>query len=170
MIQRMVTVIFLCAAVANPGAIAQPAGGVPLGATLQDATLTGLNGPSRRLSAYRGRPLLINVWASWCGPCKEEMASLERLAWRDKSRYFAIVGISTDDDAGAALRLLKTSNATIPQFIDHDLQMEKMLGASRLPLTVLIDADGRVVGRIYGARQWDGADELRLIDDAFRKN
>ena len=58
-------------------------------------------------------------------------------------------------------------NATISQFIDTNLQMENMLGASRLPLTVLVDADGRVLQKVYGARQWDGAEALRLIYDAF---
>jgi thiol-disulfide isomerase/thioredoxin len=142
---------------------------VPIGGTLPDATLTGLNGPPRKLSAFRGRPLIINVWASWCGPCREEMASLERLAWRDGEQYFAIIGISTDDDADQAKSMLKNTNATISHFIDIGLQMENMLGASRLPLTVLVDADGRVLEKIYGARQWDGADALRLIDDAFHK-
>jgi thiol-disulfide isomerase/thioredoxin len=137
---------------------------------LRDAMLKGLNGPPRRLSAFRGRPLIINVWASWCGPCREEMASLERLAWRDGEQYFAIIGISTDDDADKAKVMLKSANATISHFIDSDLQMENMLGASRLPLTVLIDADGRVLEKVYGARQWDGADALRLIDETFHKS
>jgi len=137
---------------------------------LRDAMLEGLNGPPRRLSAFRGRPLIINVWASWCGPCREEMASLERLAWRDGEQYFAIIGISTDDDADRAKVMLKNANATISHFIDSDLQMENMLGASRLPLTVLIDADGRVLEKVYGARQWDGADSLRLIDETFHKS
>jgi hypothetical protein len=65
--------------------------------------------------------------------------------------------------------LLKNTNATISQFIDTGLQMENMLGASRLPLTVLVDADGRVLEKVYGARQWDGADALRLIDETFHK-
>ena len=121
------------------------------------------------MSAFRGKPLIINVWASWCGPCKEEMASLERLAWQDQTANFAIIGISTDDDAGQARRLLQYKNATISQYIDHDLEMENMLGASRLPLTVLVDAQGRVLQKIYGAQQWDSAPALRLIDDAFRK-
>ena len=137
---------------------------------MRDAMLEGLNGPPRRLSAFRGRPLIINVWASWCGPCREEMASLERLAWRDGEQYFAIIGISTDDDADRAKVMLKNANATISHFIDSDLQMENMLGASRLPLTVLIDADGRVLEKVYGARQWDGADSLRLIDETFHKS
>jgi thiol-disulfide isomerase/thioredoxin len=140
---------------------------VPIGAILPDVQLHGLNGPPRQLNSFRGRPLLINVWASWCGPCRLEMPSLERLAWREQ--YFAIIGISTDDYANKANGLIKGTNATISHFIDHDLQMENLLGASQLPLTVLVDADGRVLERIYGARQWDGADAIRLIDQSFHR-
>ena len=170
--KHVVTSALLCFAIANSAAIANAAAiAVPVeqGGTLLDATLQGLNGPARKLSEFRGRPLIINVWASWCGPCREEMASLERLAWRGESRYFAIIGISTDDDADRAKNLLKQINATISQFIDKDLRMENMLGASRLPLTVLIDGNGRVLEKIYGARQWDGADARRLIDEAFHR-
>ena len=140
---------------------------VPIGGTLRDATLKGLNGPSRPLRLFRGHPLLVNVWASWCGPCRAEMASLERLAWRDQDRGFAIIGISTDDDPDQALALLKSNNATISHFIDTNLTMEHMLGASHLPLTVLVDAEGRVLARFYGAREWDSADSLRLIESIF---
>lgn len=164
---RHLSAFLLCVAVA--AASANAPGEVPIGGTLRDATLRGLNGPSRQLSAFRGRPLIINVWASWCGPCREEMASLERLAWRDRQQDFVIIGISTDDYADQAKGLLKNANATISQFIDTDLQMENMLGASRLPLTVLVDANGRVLQKVYGARQWDGADALRMIDDSFHE-
>lgn len=92
---------------------------------------------------------------------------MERLAWLDRSRYLAIIGISTDDQAERAESFLKLFNATISHFIDRRLQMEHTLGASRLPLTVLVDADGRVLAKIYGARQWDGTDALRLLDDTF---
>jgi peroxiredoxin len=95
------------------------------------------------------------------------MASLERLAWQEPG--LAVIGISTDDYAEKASSFLKDTNATISHFIDHGLHMENMLGASQLPLTVLVDADGRVLQRIYGARQWDGADALRLIDESFHK-
>jgi thiol-disulfide isomerase/thioredoxin len=170
MIDRVLIVTFLCLAGATLKAGADSGQEVAIGAPLHEAMLSGLNGPSRLLSTYRGKPLLINVWASWCGPCKQEMASLERLAWRDQSRYFAIIGISTDDEADRALSFLKTSNATISQFLDRGLQMEHMLGASRLPLTVLVDADGRILEKVYGARQWDAPEALRLIDRTFRKH
>jgi thiol-disulfide isomerase/thioredoxin len=163
------TAVSLYLAAAPLGAFANSPAEVPIGGTLPEATLRGLNGPARSLSVFRGRPLIINVWASWCGPCKAEMASFERLAWRTEARYFAIIGISTDDDAEQAKRLLDNTNATLSQFIDTGLQMESMLGASRLPLTVFIDADGRILGKIYGARQWDDAEALHLIDDTFHK-
>jgi len=96
------------------------------------------------------------------------MASLERLTWLGLARHFNVIGISTDDDAARASAWLKESNATISQFIDARLQMENMLGASRLPLTVLVDADGRVIEKIYGAREWDSPESVNLIRKAFR--
>jgi thiol-disulfide isomerase/thioredoxin len=164
---RRLIALALCLTVANPPSFADTREEVAIGETLRDVTLHGLNGPSRNLSAFRGKPLIINVWASWCGPCRREMASFERLAWRDQKQYFAIIGISTDDYADNANTFLQNSHATISQFIDSRLQMEKMLGASRLPLTVLVGADGRVLRKIYGAREWDDPATLQLIDATF---
>ncbi len=158
----------LLLACALPAAGAPDAPPVPAGA-LRDVRMTGLNGPARQLASFRGRPLLINVWASWCEPCRAEMASLERLAWRDEARGFAIIGISTDDYPQRAREWLRQSNATISHYIDHDLELETLLGASRLPLTVLVDARGVVIQRIYGAREWDDAGSLALIAQALRQ-
>jgi thiol-disulfide isomerase/thioredoxin len=141
---------------------------VKIGQTLRDATMRGLNGPPRRLSEFRGRPLVINVWASWCGPCRQEMASLERLAWAETSVPFAIIGISTDDYPERAMQVLKATNATISHFVDRNLELESMLGASSIPLTVLVDANGRVIDKIYGARQWDSPDSRSRIRNAFK--
>jgi thiol-disulfide isomerase/thioredoxin len=164
----ILSALLLCAVGVMAEAHAKTPGEVGIGEAVREATLQGLNGPSRKLSEFHGRPLIINVWASWCGPCREEMASLERLAWIELARHFSIIGISTDDDPAQAGAWLKKSNATISQFVDTRLQMENMLGASRLPLTVLVGADGRVVDKIYGAREWDSPESLRLIRKAFR--
>ena len=142
---------------------------VQIGQALREAHLQGLNGPPQALSAFRGSPLIINVWASWCGPCRKEMASLERLAWQAHKVPFVVIGISTDDDPENAKRVLAATNATISHFIDTRLQLENMLGASRIPLTVLVDAEGQVVDKIFGAKQWDGPEAKALIESAFRK-
>jgi thiol-disulfide isomerase/thioredoxin len=140
---------------------------VAIGQVLPDAGMKGLNGPDRSLSDFRGTPLVINVWASWCGPCRQEMASLERLAWQDRTPRFAVIGISTDDYPDKARDLLRQGNATISHFIDRELQLESLLGASRLPLTVLVDARGVVVDKVYGAKEWDGSEAKALIAKAF---
>jgi thiol-disulfide isomerase/thioredoxin len=155
----------LCAAA---GTGAQPPDEVAIGGTLREATLRGLNGPPRQLSEFLGKPLIINVWASWCGPCRAEMASLERLAWLDESHDLNIIGISTDDYEERALAALQDSNATISHFIDGHLLMEKMLGASRLPLTIFVAPDGRVLDKIYGAREWDSPAARAHIERVLR--
>ena len=140
---------------------------VKIGQILPDALLQGLNGHSRRLSDFRGKPLLINVWASWCGPCKQEMASLERLAWLEPARKFNVIGISTDDYRQAAMHWLEQSHSTISQFIDNQREMENLLDASKIPLTVLVGPDGRVLRKVYGAREWDTPQALKLLREAF---
>lgn len=142
---------------------------VPVGQVLPDVVMAGLNGPHKPLSSYRGRPLIINVWASWCAPCRQEAASLERLAWSQAGSRYTVIGISTDDDRNAALKWLRHSNATISHYIDTGPRwiLENMLGASTIPITVLVDAEGRVVARFRGAREWDSAESIQLINRAF---
>jgi thiol-disulfide isomerase/thioredoxin len=153
--------------IARAGADNSAQGAVRIGQPLRDGPLDGLNGPAHRLSDFRGHPLIINVWASWCGPCRREMASLERLAWSGDARAFDIIGISTDDDPAAAKRLLASTNATIAQFIDRRLYWETMLGASQIPLTLLVDSRGTLLRRVFGAQEWDGAEAQRLIAGTF---
>ena len=142
---------------------------VAVGQILPDHLMSGLNGPQKPLSSYRGRPLVINVWASWCSPCRKEAASLERLSWSEAGSRYTVIGISTDDDRSAALQWLRNSNETISHYIDSGPRwtLEHMLGASSIPVTVLVDAKGRVVARFRGAREWDSAESIRLIERAF---
>jgi thiol-disulfide isomerase/thioredoxin len=162
--------LLLCAAGAVTVTFADTPGEVQVGETLPEARMQGLNGPPRKLSEYRGTPLIINVWASWCSPCRAEMASLERLSWMELATPFNVIGISTDDYPEKAIDALQASNATITHFIDKKLQLENMLGASRLPLTVLVDADGRVLKKIYGARAWDAPQAVQWISETFAAN
>jgi thiol-disulfide isomerase/thioredoxin len=164
---RVALVLFLLVLSAGTS-FAKTPGEVEQGSVLREARMHGLNGPDRRLSEYRGKPLLINVWASWCGPCRAEMGSLERLAWKDQGKRFTVIGISTDDSEAAAKRYLQVANATLNHYLDHALELENMLGAERLPLTLLVDAQGKVLGKFYGAREWDNADAGRWIDSRLQ--
>ena len=149
-------------------AIAATPGEVPVGGLLPEAQLNGLVGTAGKLSSFRGKPLLINVWASWCGPCRDEMGSLQRLFQRFGGKAFNIVGISTDDDQVAAANFLKVSKVSFPNYIDRNLVLENMLGANRLPLTILVDDEGRVIKKIAGSRAWDSPEAINLITQAFR--
>ena len=154
-----------CACADPPSFVAGTPGEVVAGQVLRDAPMYG---DYRRLAEFRGKPLLINVWASWCGPCRQEMPSLERLSRRVAGRQFNIVGVSTDDDAGAAMRFLRQYGITFDNYLDRKLVLEDMLGAAVLPLTVLVDAQGRVVFKTNGAREWDSPASLALIARSLR--
>jgi thiol-disulfide isomerase/thioredoxin len=149
-----------------PAAPAKTPGEVEVGAVLRDVPMRGIAGPSRMLSDYRGKPLVINVWASWCGPCREEMPSLQRLARLGGGR-FNVIGISTDDYIDRATGFVKVTGTTFDNYIDHRLVLEHMLGAERLPLTLLVDAKGRVLAKHYGAQSWDSPRALATVGKAF---
>ena len=91
------------------------------------------------------------------------MASLERLAWMDDVGDVVIIGISTDDSRQRAEDYLASISSTIPHFIDEGLRLEKMLGATRIPLTVLVNRQGRVVKKVYGARAWDQPVSVQMV-------
>jgi len=143
-------------------------GEVEVGSVLRPALMRGLNGPDRKLADFLGKPLVINVWASWCPPCIAEMGSLERLAWSPDGQHFNVIGISTDDYPDRAKAFLDKSQATLNHYIDRKLELENMLGADRLPLTLLVDARGRVLSKTVGAREWDSEAMRAMIRAAFR--
>ena len=148
---------------------AKTPGEVGVGSLLRDAPLYGFAGDFRKLSQLRGKPLIINVWASWCGPCRTEMGSLERLSRRFGGKQFNIIGISTDDRANAAAAFLKQSKVTFDNYLDRNLLLESMLGANTIPLTVLVDAQGRVLKKVRGSKEWDSPESLELIAKTFGK-
>lgn len=159
--------LLMAAAVGAPPAGAKTPGEVEVGQVLRQAPMQGILGPSRLLSDFRGKPLIINVWASWCGPCKAEMPSLQRLAKR-AGQQVQVIGISTDDYQDRAESFVRTFGIAFPNFIDSKLRLEHMLGAERLPLTLLVDAQGKVVAKHFGAREWDSPQALAYVAKHLR--
>jgi thiol-disulfide isomerase/thioredoxin len=166
---RAILLVVLCMAAISTTAFAKMPGEVDEGGVLREAPLYGFSGDYRKLSELRGKPLIINVWASWCGPCRAEMGSLERLSRRFGGKQFNIIGVSTDDHVSAAAAFLQQSKVTFDNYHDRDLLLEAMLGANTIPLTVLVDAQGRVVRKVRGSKEWDSPESVDLIGKAFRK-
>ena len=159
-------VIFLASALSS-AAFADTPGEVKIGGYLREATLQGFSGKTKKFSDFKGKPLIINVWASWCGPCRSEMGSLERLARRYGGKQFNVIGISTDDDGDAAAAFIKQSKITFENFLDRKVFLENMLGANTIPLTILVDAQGRVLEKARGAFDWDSPAIVDAIGKTF---
>ena len=164
---RIFLLTFLLASALSLTVFAGTPGEVKVGSYLREMTMDGLNGSSRKLSYFKGKPLIINVWASWCGPYRAEMASLERLAQRYNGNEFNVIGISTDDYRNKAEAFIKQTGITFVNFLDHRLLLENMLGANTIPLTVFVDANGRVLKKIRGAYAWDSPQNIEAIGEVF---
>ena len=160
--------VFFLLSILSINAFAGTPGEVKTGSYLREATLLGFDGKAKQFSEYKGKPLIINVWASWCGPCRSEMGSLQRLARSYNGKEFNVIGISTDDDRHAAAAFIKRSGVSFDNFIDSKLLLENMLGANTIPLTILVDADGRVLKKVRGAYEWDSPKAIDAIGKVFR--
>lgn len=160
-------VFLLLSALFTPAFAATP-GEVNIGGYLREATLDGLNGKTRQFSDFKGKPLIINVWASWCGPCRAEMASLERLANRYNGNELSVIGISLDDYRNAAEAFIKETKITFENFLDHKLFLEYMLGANTIPMTILVNSEGQVLLKARGAYEWDDPKIIDAIAEAFQ--
>ncbi len=141
-------------------------GEILIGSSLRDIKMDGLNVKDTQLNSYRGKPLIINVWASWCGPCKAEMSSLEVLA-KQQSESFNLIGISTDDYRDRALKFIEQTSITFDNYIDKRLVLENMLGANRIPLTILVDKEGKVLKKFRGSMKWDHPLMIKMINKIF---
>lgn len=159
--------VFFLASTISATAFASTPGEVEVGGYLREAKLNDFSGKTKKFSDFKGKPLIINVWASWCGPCRAEMGSLERLARRYGGKQFNVIGISTDDDGNAAAAFIKQSRVTFENYLDSKVFLENMLGANTIPLTVFVDARGRVLGKVRGVREWDSPEVIEAIGETF---
>jgi cytochrome c biogenesis protein CcmG/thiol:disulfide interchange protein DsbE len=119
--------------------------------------LTG--GPPVNPAHFGGRPMVINLWATWCGPCRDEMPVLQDGHQRFGDQV-SFVGVDTRDSPQAAAAFLEDIGVTYPQLVDVDGQLLASLGIPGLPVTVVLDTDGRVMNRHVGPLTADGLDDL----------
>ena len=153
--------LLLFAACAQESRSVQPG----IGAKLPSVALVGLNGESpTSTDALRGSPLIINFWATWCGPCREEMQSLERLAQRLAGHGVRVIGIDTDMDLNLAAEFVRARRLTFPMYADGATrQFQSLLQVKSLPETLLVSAEGTILAHIVGARDWNGIESDRLL-------
>ena len=122
-------------------------------------------GRSLTLEDFRGKFILVNVWATWCPPCKEEMASLNQLAKTYAKRNLTILPISIDISGASAVHYFykKFDLNKLPIYVDPSKQVMNALGVTGIPTTLLISREGLEIGRVVGAAEWNAPESVKRI-------
>lgn len=119
--------------------------------------------------SFRGKVVVLNIWASWCPPCRREMPGLEQLSRMLDPAHFAVIGMSTDEDSRLAEEFLRQNGITFSNFFDRNGRIAKELGLEVYPETFIIGPDGVLVQRIAGFRDWGSEETFLLLEQASGK-
>ncbi len=135
------------------------------------------DGRSRSLSDFRGKIVLLNIWATWCVPCRKEMPTLDRLQTALGGADFEVVALSIDRRMDVVRKFFADVGIQkLAMYLDSSAKATRQLGAVGLPTTLLVDREGREVGRLIGPAEWDSPDIAAFIscviagDDAARSS
>ncbi|HEY0820657.1 MAG TPA: TlpA disulfide reductase family protein [Rhizobacter sp.] len=115
-----------------------------VGTNAPDFTLKTLNGPNMRLQEQRGKVVLVNFWATWCGPCRKEMPHLNRIADKYRSAGLVMLGVNVDDDVRKAAEVAGQLKVNFPVLLDTDKAVSKLYDLNAMPSTMVIDRNGKV--------------------------
>ena len=134
-----------------------------------DFTLKSKSGSNLKLSEQRGNVVMINFWASWCGPCRQEMPLLDEMYRKYKKLGFTIWGVNIEPDSSNAQRLLKDVPVTFPILFDTQNSVSKMYNVSAMPSTVLVDRNGNLRYIHKGYKPGDENEYRRLAKKLIRE-
>ena len=120
-----------------------------------DFTFPGLNGKMVSLSDYRGHIVLVNIWATWCPPCVDEMPSMEKLYQELKGEKFEILAVSIDSlGTKAVAPFMKKYSLSFPALMDPDGTIQTLYQTTGVPESFIVDQDGLLIEKIIGPRDW----------------
>ena len=133
-------------------------------------TYPGLNGKMISLSDYRGRVVFLNIWATWCPPCREEMPSMEKLYKGLKGEGFEILAVSIDaSGAGAVAPFMKEFRLSFPALLDPEGTIQQRYHTTGIPESFIIDKKGIVVKKVIGATDWATSEVIRFFRGLIQK-
>ncbi len=114
------------------------------GKAAPDFALKSSTGENLRLSEFRGDVVMINFWATWCGPCRQEMPLLDELYARYERVGFNLLGVNIDDDSRRAMQMIEELGVDFPVLFDARKEVSKLYKVDAMPVTVLVDREGKV--------------------------
>jgi peroxiredoxin len=114
------------------------------GQTAPDFALKSSTGENLRLSEYRGDVVMINFWATWCGPCRQEMPLLDELYGRYSRVGFNLLGVNIDDDSRRAMQMIEELGVSFPVLFDAQKEVSRLYEVEAMPVTVIVDRQGTV--------------------------
>jgi cytochrome c biogenesis protein CcmG, thiol:disulfide interchange protein DsbE len=129
-----------------------------------DFTVSLLSGETLKLQGQRGKPMLVNFWATWCAPCREEMPAMERLYIKHRERGFVLLAVSVDTDASVVKPFLERYKLTFPVALDAKMDLANAYGVRALPASFLIDRHGYLTALALGPRTWDNRAAHTLVE------
>ena len=129
-----------------------------------DFSVSLLGGETLKLKAQRGKPVMVNFWATWCAPCREEMPAMERLYLKHRERGFVLLAVSVDSDASLVKPFLEKLKLTFPVTLDAKMDLANSYGVRALPASFLIDRNGYLTALALGPRAWDNRAAHALVE------
>ena len=136
---------------------------LPAGSMAVPFELTSLDGKVVKSSELAGKVVLVNFWATWCGPCKEEMPSLARLQKQLDPAEFTLLTVTTDLQRQGITHFLSQLGISLPVLFDEDQEVSRSFMVRGLPTTIVIARDGTLVGRAVGPRAWDSPEAVAVM-------
>ncbi len=140
---------------------------IKAGEPFPEVVLPGLDRDDLSLSQLRGKVVVLNVWATWCPPCRRELPSLQRLGELLDRERFRVVGLSVDDNRHEPREYLIDRKIKLESYIDLDMSIANRLGVVVFPDTFLIGRDGRLLMSVEGEREWDSPQVIAALEAAF---
>ena len=139
--------------------------------SVPEITFDDAEGQARKLADFKGKVLLVNIWATWCGPCRKEMPALDRLQAHLGGSDFKVIPVSIDRGGMEAIRKFYSEIGVhnLAMYIDLPGQVLRQTRALGLPTTLLIDRSGQEIGRVIGPAEWD-APEITEFLSSFIQN
>jgi len=132
-------------------------------------TLKNIDGSNLKLDEYRGQVVLLNFWASWCGPCRQEMPLLDKIHQRYEDAGFAVLAVNVEGKAAPARALASETKVSYPVLIDEDQLVSQLYDLQAMPSSVLIDRDGVVRYIHRGYQPGDEDKYLKLVKALIRE-